>query len=124
MDLQVASDLKDRYPYAACFYAQQAGEKALKGVIRLLGRSPAPFHYVSRLYDSLVEAAEVLNVLPPRETVLFLDQYYIGTRYPDLWAEQVVPARQYTVADAERAIAAAESLVGSATRLLAALRNA
>jgi HEPN domain-containing protein len=103
--------------------AQQAGEKALEGVIRLLGRPPTPSHYLSRLYDALKDEIEVLNVLPPRDAVIFLDQYYIGTRYPDLWGEQVAPGRQYTPVDAERAVAAAERLVGSATRLLAALRE-
>ena len=123
LDLEVARDLRDRHAYACCFYCQQAGEKALKGLIRLGGGTPPSTHYVNRLWDALHDARALLDALPPRESVLVLDQYYMGTRYPDVWGEETAPGRQYTTADADRALGAANALVGAAAAILARLHG-
>jgi HEPN domain-containing protein len=63
----------------ACFHAQQCAEKAIKGCLEQLGRSPPRTHLMADLLPRL--PAGLLN--PIEDSLLALDRFYIPTRYPD-----------------------------------------
>lgn len=69
----------------ACFKAQQAGEYALKALLRGLGK-PAYGHSLTRLLTQLSETGLAPNAEITRSGQL-LDRHYIPTRYPDAYAE-------------------------------------
>ena len=115
-DLAAAEDLYRLGRYSkACFFAQQAAEKAVKAaVIKLLRRFEA-LHSVAELLRRLREAVEV-----PEELVRsgeFLDRFYIPTGYPNAWPYGA-PHRHYTREDAEAAIEHARRIVEFAKRLV------
>ena len=92
----------------ACFKAQQAGEYALKALLRGLGR-PAHGHALNRLLAQLSEAG-----LEPDEGITragqLLDRHYIPTRYPDAYAEGS-PHEYYDDRTAEEAQGAAAQII-------------
>jgi HEPN domain-containing protein len=100
-DLEAARALLAAAKYAqACFFAQQAAEKALKGLWHALDLDPWG-HSVYRLIIEL--PAEQRAALDPwRATALALDKLYLPTRYPDALGE-LVPAEAYTSEEAEQA---------------------
>ena len=63
----------------ACFHAQQCAEKAVKGYLEQLGRSPPRTHLMADLLSQLPEG--LLGTL--EDALLALDRFYIPTRYPD-----------------------------------------
>ena len=85
-DLKAAESLlQDGYYHLCAFHAQQAAEKALKGLLRLLGRIPWGHSCLSLL-------TEVVGLLPPSatspdllEAAQRLDGHYISARYPDAY---------------------------------------
>lgn len=91
----------------ACFAAQQAAEKAVKGLLQHLGID-AWGHSVAFLLAALPEASR------PDASVLDgakeLDRHYIPSRYPDAHPAGA-PADFYTRADARRAIGHAERIM-------------
>ncbi len=92
----------------ACFKAQQAGEYALKSLLRGLGQ-PAHGHVLRRLLDSLAS----LEIRPPEEILEAaqdLDLHYIPTRYPDAYPEGS-PHEYYNHKTAEEAINAAHQII-------------
>jgi len=92
--------------YAACFFAQQAAEKALKALVFESGREPDRSHSVIALSRSLVAALpEMAADLAP---LSFLDQYYIPTRYPDA-IPSGIPADAFGSSDSTRAVEAARA---------------
>ena len=64
----------------ACFHAQQAVEKALKGLLLYRGKSIPKIHNLPELFVLLEEAA----LASYRDAIDVLNKYYIPTRYPDL----------------------------------------
>ena len=93
----------------ACFKAQQAGEYALKALLRGLGR-PAYGHSLTRLLTQLGEAGLELDPEITRAGQL-LDRHYIPTRYPDAYAEGS-PHEFYDDHTAKEAQDAAARIVG------------
>jgi HEPN domain-containing protein len=92
----------------ACFFAQQAAEKALKGLWHALDLDPWS-HSVYRLVIEL--PAEQRAALDPwRATALALDKLHLPTRYPDALGE-LVPAEAYTSEEAEQALEQAAALL-------------
>ncbi|WP_036270740.1 HEPN domain-containing protein [Meiothermus rufus] len=92
----------------AAFYAQQAGEKALKAV--WLAQDADPWgHSLGRLVREMPEEAKG-RFSPLLEAALALDKLYIPTRYPDALAE-LTPAEAYTQSEAEAALAQAEAIL-------------
>lgn len=92
----------------ACFFAQQAGVKALSAVLCSSGFKPQR--------DSCVR---VIQALPEDERSIFskfieaasaLDKLHIPTRYPDALAG-MTPAETYTQLDGEAAIASAQEIL-------------
>ncbi len=81
-DVRIAKLLAENEPNAACFHAQQAGEKAPKAALVFAIDDIARTHVLTLLLDELRAAGH-----PASEAVLaaarVLDRYYIPTRYPD-----------------------------------------
>jgi len=63
----------------ACFHAQQAAEKLLKGLLISKGTTPPRTH---KLNDLVGLTGEILTS-ELREQIILLDRFYIPTRYPD-----------------------------------------
>lgn len=104
-DLNAAELLlkKDGSPNLACFHAQQAAEKYLKGFL-----AHNEIH-VRKIHDleSLLKECENINSLFKYldDDVLFLSQFYIESRYPDDYIE-------FSHKDAEKALKAANKVKG------------
>lgn len=92
----------------SCFKAQQAGEYALKALLRGLGK-PASGHSLLKLVEEVKKAGiSIPRQLPgwARE----LDRHYIPPRYPDAYAAGS-PFEFYDQDTAERALQAAAQII-------------
>lgn len=98
----------------ACFKAEQAGQLALKALLRGLGY-PAFGHATGRLVEALRRAG---LVVPPEieEAARALERHYIPPRYPDVFPEGT-PADFYTPEDSERALQHAERILAFVTEV-------
>jgi HEPN domain-containing protein len=115
-DLTTARRLRElAIDYAACFFAQQAGEKALKAAAIARGLEPGRGHAVAELAAAL-ERVGVIAAGTGR-TVGVLDQYYIPTRYPDALPGSVA-SQVYGPTDSQRALDAAEVALETARRVV------
>ena len=99
----------------ACFYAQQAAEKALKAFLFAQGEPVVIGHSVAELCQSCAGYEERFEELTGR--IGKLDRFYIPTRYPD-GLPGGVPAEVYGEEDASEAIALASETVGVVRGLL------
>jgi len=99
----------------ACFSAQQAAEKALKGAHQHLAQEVWG-HSVKYLLEALPEGCGVTEAL--RDSGRILDRFYIPTRYPNGF-DQGKPGDYYTAADSEVALGRAEAIVRFCTGILA-----
>jgi HEPN domain-containing protein len=80
-DLLACRKLLEGKLYAnACFHAQQAAEKALKGLLLYRGKTIPKIHNLPELFVLLEES----TLAPHRDAIDVLNKYYIPTRYPDL----------------------------------------
>ncbi|MEA3402994.1 MAG: HEPN domain-containing protein [Armatimonadota bacterium] len=111
---QARSDLRDGRILAeagshpsACFFAQQAAEKALKAVLLALGEEPWG-HSVSELLQAVAERAEVPESLARGG---HLDLYYIATRYPNGLPQGGRPENVFGTRESEEALALAQEVV-------------
>jgi len=100
----------------ACFQAQQAAEKAVKALWFHLDRDPWG-HSVTKLVDSMPDAAAHAPLAEVREEARRLDKLYIPTRYPN-GLPGMTPAEAYSAKEAEAAIADAQAILGLIRRLL------
>jgi len=105
----------DRH-HLACFLSQQAGEKALKGVLYLGGEERVLGH-------SCAELARALGDRGPALVELFgpaaaLDKYYIPTRYPN-GLPGGIPSEAFSAEDSALAIGHAERIVHACRAVLA-----
>jgi len=109
-DLSAARDLMRLGRYSkACFFAQQAAEKALKA---LLMRRAGVFE-ITHSVVRLLEVASEHGLRVPDE--LFrraeaLDRLYVPTRYPSVWPHGP-PHVHYGEEDARRAVEDAEEVL-------------
>lgn len=85
----------------AAFLAQQAGEKALKGLWLFLGLDPWGDSLARLLRDLPGEEAPAFQHLLPQ--ALALDKLYIPTRYPDA-LPGLTSKGAYTEEEAEKAL--------------------
>lgn len=67
-----------------CFDAQQAAEKALKGLLVFLGHAAPRTHSIGYLLR-LVEEQAVIPVPPGIREAALLSDYAVTTRYPGDW---------------------------------------
>ncbi len=115
-DLEAAQVLAEANRYAqACFWSQQAAEKALKALWFRLDLDPWG-HSVTRLVRELPEENRTA-FSPLLDAALYLDKLYIPTRYPDAIAE-LTPAEAYTKAETATALAHARAFLDEVTTQL------
>ena len=109
-DLDVVRTLRSGgHHAAACFYSQQAAEKALKAVLYSQGSRVVLGHSVRDLAQQC--AAHDLAFAGVTGEAALLDQFYIPTRYPNGLPLPAVPSEIYTSVQAEAAQAAAERVL-------------
>ncbi len=109
-DLHIAQSHQERGDFSdACFMAEQASQKALKGFLIAQGRRSIPIHSVAQLAEQCSHIdKDFSNHIPPAR---ILDQYYIPTRYPDVLAPPAVPFESYTKEQGAKAVQAARAIV-------------
>ena len=116
-DLATARHNAVPHPYAACFFAQQAAEKAVKAVqIAATGMLPRT-HSVGRLLDLAKDLTRGFAAATERRLGAQLDRLYTETRYPDALPD-TIPAEYFTPEDAQGAIADAQQIVDAAAAAL------
>jgi HEPN domain-containing protein len=109
-DLEIAQKHVERGDYSdACFMAEQASQKALKGFLIAQRRRSVLIHSVARLVEecSQIDKEFSGHIASGR----ILDQYYIPTRYPDALAPPAVPFESYAKEQGERAFQVAKAIV-------------
>jgi HEPN domain-containing protein len=100
-------DLIQGFHEWACFSAQQAAEKALKGLYQHLS-GEAWGHSVKHLLEALPPGTGVTAALTDCGRIL--DRFYVSTRYPNGF-DYGKPADYYAAADSEQAISCAEAIL-------------
>ncbi len=105
-------DLKGERYSAACFWAQQAAEKALKAFLSLHTDQSLYEHSLVSLVRSAAEYDPTLTTLEP--ACAMLDRYYITTRYPNSLPTPAVPAQSFTAQEAGSAVGHARRVVEAA----------
>jgi HEPN domain-containing protein len=109
-ELETANwDVKGNRASAACFWSQQAAEKALKAFLYFKGERIVLEHSVARLVQ-MCEAKET-GFLQFLETAKMLDRYYVPTRYPNSLPGSAIPAESYSAEEAKRALHMGEEIV-------------
>jgi HEPN domain-containing protein len=108
-DLEHArKDVVDAFYEHACFGAQQAAEKAVKGAYQRF-HSEGWGHRVSKLLQEISKVTDS----PPDSLIddgKILDQYYVPTRYPNGF-ESGAPMDFYTREQAQDAVRRAENII-------------
>lgn len=94
--------------FVACFWSQQAAERALKAYLYASGKRRVREHSVVELAKECARLDEDFKSLVTQ--VAFLDRLYIATRYPNGLPEGV-PAQVYQTDEARTAIQLAEKTV-------------
>lgn len=100
----------------ACFYAQQAAENALKGVLIALDVPYARMHHLDRLLEAIPQT-DRRALVPLRDRILELDKMYLPTRYPDALGGRA-PSKVFTRGEAKSAIGVAAQIAARAARIL------
>ncbi len=109
-DLRAAGDSASSGHHEWCCYqCQQAGEKALKALLYLHGRTSIVTHSLRRLLRECRTLDETLEALD--DAARLLDQHYIATRYPNGLDEETSPSAYYDRKDAERCLESARSIL-------------
>jgi len=98
--------LKGQHYHAACFWAQQVAEKALKAFLYLQGERHIVEHSIYRLSQACAEHDP--SFAPLVRKLGALDRFYIPTRYPNGLPLGGVPAQTYGLDDAQLALALAK----------------
>lgn len=112
-DLRVARVLlQNRHYAAACFHAQQAAEKALRGVLYGMGERTVPVHSVHALLERLAPSWPEARAFAEQGGLL--DQFYTATRYPNDVPSPALPHRLYSRRQARVACQAAEAIARAA----------
>ena len=99
----------------ACFFAQQAAEKAVKAVHYGRGARVVVGHNVRALVERLEPREPRLDAL--LDAARELDLLYVPTRYPN-GLEDGTPARAFSEAHSKRALELALRFVGAAGEAL------
>jgi HEPN domain-containing protein len=102
----------DIAPRSACYFAQQAAEKALKGAICFAGDEPPYVHNLNVLRNRLPDDWSTRAEHP---ALGLLTVWGVDSRYPTIYDEA-------TIEDAESAVAQAQSVYDSVARDIAERR--
>ena len=99
----------------ACFWAQQAAEKAAKAYLYSRGERLVTGHSVAELLEKCKAYDEKFDSLIL--TGAFLDRYYIPTRYPNSLPSGI-PAQAYRQKDASEGIELAQKILDFVSKKL------
>jgi HEPN domain-containing protein len=109
-DLAVVRSLRrEGHHHAACFYAQQAVEKALKSVLIAVTGQYSMTPSCKNLVERAVAYVPQLRAVVRR--VEDLDSLYTAARYPNALPEPERPSRYYTGRHSARAEATARTVL-------------
>ena len=116
-DLETAKILHRNARYnAACFYAQQAAEKAVKAL--LYGLNEASWgHSIRILLERYIERTEDDEAKPLLSDARELDRHYIPSRYPNAHPSGTA-YEAYDQKTSENAIKASEKIIEFASKRL------
>jgi HEPN domain-containing protein len=121
-DLDTAMILKRNEKHAhACFHAQQAVEKAMKGVWYLFDADPWG-HSILKLIQDLKEVDKKIFAIfePFTEDARKLDRLYIPTRYPN-GLPDITPDMAYSEDDSSNSLNYAQKILKEAVKIINAL---
>lgn len=108
-DLEIARwNEQGNFHSAACFWAQQTAERALKAFLYFHGKRRVTGHSVAELMDACAQLDKDFNSLA--DDAMTLDRYYIPTRYPN-GLPGGVPAKTYKTDEAKAALQMADTVV-------------
>lgn len=108
-DLEIAKwNEQGNFHSAACFWAQQTAERALKAFLYFHGKRRVTGHSVAELTDACAQLDKDFNSLA--DDAVTLDRYYIPTRYPN-GLPGGVPAKTYKADEAKAALQMADTVV-------------
>lgn len=108
--------------YLVVFLCQQSSEKALKSLAKILDIDTGKKHFLRSLLALLpVEIARRIGTAAPGSADI--DAYYLSSRYPDAFADEVAPYRAFTREQAERTLTAADKIVQISGEILTELVN-
>lgn len=117
-DLDVARLLCANGHYAlAMFHAQQSAEKSIKSVSLAMDIDLGRDHYLRLLLKKFPENISK-NFIAKIPSLFKLDQYYMQTRYPDMFGNQAAPVEMFGKRDAEEAIVLASKTMDTTRKLL------
>lgn len=102
----------------ACFHAEQTAQLALKAYLFRRGRRFVNIHSVRVL--ALECSKEDSDFSPLEDHGIFLDRYYLATRYPDVLPAPAVPYESFTASEAQQALGYAGEIVELAKAKIAA----
>lgn len=118
-DFEAASLLKREGKHAhACFFLQQSAKKALKALFYFHGLDPWG-HSLRKLIEHLKEISDSLyyEFKPLIEEAIYLDRFYIPTRYPNGLPE-LTPEEAFTARDSKDAEGIASKIIEKIRKLL------
>lgn len=103
----------------ACFFFQQASEKAIKALWYLYGEEPWG-HGITRLIEVFpVDEVRGKLISELMDEAKELDKLYIPTRYPNGLPEGLIPATAYTKRNAEQVREMARKILDNIKEFLA-----
>ena len=121
VDLQVATELTDRFPSRACFHAQQAAELVLKAALIALTDDHPRAHTGGILIQEIEQTGRDVPA-HIASAANRLDLFYMGSRYPDALGG-ADPSKVIQRSDAVLAIEQARSVYEFAADLVRDLEN-
>lgn len=105
-------DIKGEKWNPACFWSQQAAEKALKALWAYHGRKPIKIHRLETLIKGVADKSPMIKKY--LKTAMFLDQFYLETRYPDFIDEGIKTSKRL----GERSLRSAEKIIAAVKKEL------
>lgn len=106
--------------YLVVFLCQQASEKALKSLGKILDIDTGKKHFLRSLLALFPKeiASRIGDAAPGSADI---DAYYLSSRYPDAFSDEVAPFRAFTREQAERTLDAANRIVQVSGEILSEL---
>lgn len=105
-------DIKGKKWNPACFWSQQAAEKALKALWAFHGQKPIKIHRLETLIKGVSDKSPILKKFVKQ--ALYLDQFYLETRYPDFSGEEIITSKKL----GEKALRLAKGIVSAVKKEL------
>jgi len=113
VDLKLAEESMTERSAVACYFAQQAAEKALKSAWICFAKRPKPTHDLVKLVSSAPKRVRAAWKVEMYEHIALLARYEADTRYPTVRGKAYsAPADHFTPTQAKEAVQIAKRIVG------------